>query len=119
MTHNADLCVITSCSNGLLTARVEGALDFDTGDHFTRALANALAEHPQAHTVLLDCTELGHVDSLGLATLLMLRRRLVEDAVRLRIEHRPAALDRVLEITGTRDHLLGAPAEDTARSAVS
>ncbi|MFG3442626.1 STAS domain-containing protein [Nonomuraea sp. NPDC047897] len=63
----------------------------------------------------LDCAGLGLCDSSGLAALLVIRRRASEAGVRLRLDHRGAALDRLLDLTGTLEHLTGEPAPPSGR----
>ncbi|SDK43886.1 STAS domain-containing protein [Streptomyces indicus] len=100
----------------VLTVRPVGALDFDTGEEFDRYVAEALAENPGTELLRVDCTGIDHVDSMGLSAFLMLRRRLRAREVELRLDRRSAGLDRLLEITGTLDHLAG-PSEDGGTAA--
>lgn len=53
----------------------------------------------------IDMAELTFVDSMGLAALLTVRRCADAQGVALRLDHRPVCLDRLLELTGTLDHL--------------
>ncbi|WP_199549680.1 STAS domain-containing protein [Streptomyces sp. N35] len=105
MSGRADLEVTVSWHEPVLTVRVVGALDFDTGEDFSRWASGALADHPGVRTLCVDCAELDHVDSMGLSVLLMLRRGLQAAGVELRLAHRKAALQRLLEITGTLEYL--------------
>lgn len=48
------------------------------------------------------------VDSMGLAALLMVRRVADAHRVALRLDNRPLCVDRLLQLTGTLDHLTAA-----------
>ncbi|MER6631202.1 STAS domain-containing protein [Streptomyces sp. NPDC000987] len=92
--------------------RVDGELDYDTHAELVDAVTSLLTPPEAAPALLrLDFTGLRHIDSSGLAALLLIRRRTDRKGVRLLLEKRPALLDRVLEMTGTFDHLV-APAQD-------
>ncbi|MFJ4717349.1 STAS domain-containing protein [Streptomyces sp. NPDC088785] len=101
-----DLLLITSSRTGdVLTLYVSGHLDYDTSDDFTRKTAVELARHPDVRKVVVDCVGLTGVDSMGLSTLLGLRRRTDTAGAALVLARRPLRLNRMLEITGTLDHL--------------
>ncbi|UXA17984.1 STAS domain-containing protein [Mycobacterium sp. SMC-4] len=53
----------------------------------------------------LDFTELTFCDSAGLSALLLIHRQTCDAGIPLHLDHRPAHLQRVLEITGLLDHL--------------
>ncbi|NEB81902.1 STAS domain-containing protein [Streptomyces sp. SID14478] len=106
MTTHQALHLTSHHADGIVTVMVAGALEYDTSEEFSRHTAAALAAHPDARVLSLDCAALTHVDSMGLAALLSLRRRLSASGARLRMEQRPDRLDRLLDLTGTRDYLL-------------
>ncbi|MFB7244037.1 anti-sigma factor antagonist [Streptomyces populi] len=87
-----------------LVIRVGGDLDHETCDELMRAVDQNL---PGAGLLELrvDFAGLEGVDSMGLSTLLMIRRRTDAAGVRLHLDRRPRVLDRLLEITGTLEHL--------------
>ncbi|MGW2829351.1 STAS domain-containing protein [Streptomyces sp. NPDC001286] len=93
-----------------VVVRVAGDLDYETHRELVDAVTPLLApgdpaRHRAAGVVRLDFAGLHCVDSSGLSALLLLRRRADEAGVRLLLEARPVALERVLEMTGTHDHL--------------
>ncbi|MDQ1033875.1 anti-anti-sigma factor [Streptomyces sp. V3I8] len=100
------------------TVRIElhGDLDYDTADSFLAEVTTALATHPRLEHLHLHCAGLGTVDSMGLSILLMVRRRTGQAGVRLHLDDRPAALDRLLTITGSLEYLTGS-SSDAANSA--
>ncbi|MFI7382858.1 STAS domain-containing protein [Streptomyces sp. NPDC049813] len=102
---------VTGSRDGVLTLQVDGALDYDTSALFTAYTDQALVDHPGTRVLRLHCAGLSGVDSMGLSTLLGLRRRLDARQAALEIVERSARLDRLLTITGTFDYLVGA---DTA-----
>ncbi|MFF8534928.1 STAS domain-containing protein [Streptomyces sp. SAS_267] len=92
-----------------LVIRVAGDLDHETCDELMRAVdQNLFAPRDLEGRFLelrVDFAGLGVMDSMGLATLLMIRRRTDAAGVRLCLDQRPRGLDRLLEITGTLEHL--------------
>lgn len=97
------------------TVRIElqGDLDHSTADSLLAAVTTALADRPRLDDLHLHCAGLGTVDSMGLSVLLMIRRRTGHAGVRLHLDDRPAALDRLLTVTGSLEHLT-APATGAA-----
>ncbi|MHC3470061.1 STAS domain-containing protein [Streptomyces sp. 7R007] len=70
-------------------------------------LARHAAGPPAAGLFRLDFSGLRCIDSWGLSALLLLLRRRADDSgSRLRLEDRPPFLDRLLDLTGTYDHLV-------------
>ncbi len=91
---------------GVLRLEVHGFLDYDGAEYFLATAVRHLTAAPGPHTLHLDCAHLAGIDSMGLAMLLMLHRRTTAAHVTLHLEGRPPALERMLEITGTLDHLV-------------
>lgn len=89
-------------------ARLElnGFLDYDSADHFLAVATSQISDSPGLRTLHIDCGGLSGIDSTGLATLLMLHRRTSAARVVLFLNDRPAALERMLDITGTMEHLV-------------
>ncbi|WP_405915566.1 STAS domain-containing protein [Streptomyces sp. NBC_00728] len=94
---------------------VHGFLDYDSADHFLAVTTRHLTVNPRLRHLHLDCTALSGIDSMGLAMLLMLHRRTVAASVTLHLDNRTPALERILDITGTLDHL--APDRTVEKSA--
>ncbi|AUG75318.1 antagonist protein [Kitasatospora sp. MMS16-BH015] len=90
-----------------VTVRVEGDLDYETCDALLAAVAEAVAARPTATALRLDCAAMTLCDSMGLSALLQLRRQTEGTGQRLLIDRRPPHLDRLLQLTGTHDYLLG------------
>ncbi|MFI6346101.1 STAS domain-containing protein [Streptomyces sp. NPDC050560] len=91
---------------------LEGDLDWDTADDLTRAALDCLDTTPPPPRLRLDLAGLRMCDSMGLAALLTIRRRTGETGTALRLDNRPAFLERLLEVTGTLNHLVG-PVRET------
>ncbi|MFD8738760.1 STAS domain-containing protein [Streptomyces sp. NPDC059618] len=92
-----------------LVIHVAGDLDHETCDELMRTVdenfagpADPGARFPELR---VDFAGLGGIDSMGLATLLMIRRRTDATGTRLCLDQRPRVLERLLEITGTLEHL--------------
>ncbi|MFF0629097.1 STAS domain-containing protein [Streptomyces sp. NPDC004296] len=92
-----------------LKITVRGELDVDSAPEFQDAVAEQLAAHPSLRSLHVDCGGLALCDSMGLSALLMVHRRTSTLGVRLHLEERPPALDRLLTVTGTLEHLTAPP----------
>ncbi|MFF2364449.1 STAS domain-containing protein [Streptomyces sp. NPDC058122] len=92
-----------------LVIHVAGDLDHETCDELMRTVDQYLVAprdpERQIRELRVDFAGLGSIDSMGLSILLMIRRRTDAAAVRLYLDQRPRGLDRLLEITGTLEHL--------------
>jgi len=83
-------------ASGSTVVRVRGELDLATAPQLDEALGGI---DPGGH-VVVDLSEVGFLDSSGLAVLLQARQRLGADGAELRlVVSRPSIL-RVLEVTG-------------------
>ncbi|PZH13106.1 anti-sigma factor antagonist [Streptomyces sp. NTH33] len=98
----------------VLTARVAGELDYNSGDELVDTVSELLARPGPAgvpwQDLRLDFAELTRLDSMGLPALLMIRRRTGAARVGLHLDNRPGFLDRMLTVTHTYDHLTEPPA---------
>ncbi|MET7744534.1 STAS domain-containing protein [Streptomyces sp. NPDC005385] len=92
-----------------LVVRVDGDLDHETCDELRSTVEQNLTVRHSAGGRLLDLhlvfAGLRGIDSMGLSALLMIRRGTDAARVRLHLDERPPHLERLLEITGTLDHL--------------
>lgn len=86
-----------------------GTLDRDSADLLVTAASRQLADHPGTTELRLDCADITSCDAMGLSALLMVRRLAGEAGARIRLEGGSVCLDRLLEVTGTREHLVAAP----------
>ncbi|MFJ9244396.1 STAS domain-containing protein [Streptomyces sp. NPDC101776] len=93
------------------TVRIDlhGDLDYDNADAFLETVTGRLAARPGLRDLHLGCAGLGCVDSMGLSTLLMIRRRTDEAGVLLHLEERTPELNRLLTITGSLEYLTAFP----------
>ncbi|MFD7736082.1 STAS domain-containing protein [Kitasatospora phosalacinea] len=89
-----------------VTVPVEGELDHESCEELVRAVTVHLAARPRVGVLRLDCAGMSLCDSMGLSALLQIRRDVDAAGGRLRLDHRPAHLDRLLHLTGTADYLL-------------
>jgi anti-anti-sigma factor len=102
-------CALTL--HGRHTARlaVVGDLEYGSAARLVDTVAQGLAEHPGLRALHVDCSGIGFCDSYGLAQLLMVHRHLAAAGVVLHLDDRPAALDRLLQVTSTLAHLTAPP----------
>ncbi|THA80136.1 anti-sigma factor antagonist [Streptomyces sp. A0592] len=92
-------------SHEAVRVELSGDLDHLHADRLIGAVDRLLAAHPGLRDLRLDCAGLSAVDSSGLAALLMVRRLTDKAGAGLHIDGRTVQLNRILEITGTLDHL--------------
>ncbi|MGW3661917.1 STAS domain-containing protein [Streptomyces sp. NPDC005141] len=113
--ESAHLRLITapSADDDVVHLEVHGFLDYDSAEQFLAGATRQLAGNPGLRALHLDCTGLDGIDSMGLAMLLMLHRRTTSAHVVLHLDGRPPALERMLDITGTLDHLVPGGATGT------
>ena len=95
---------------------VLGELTFDSAAQLLDAVMEHLARHPTLRELRVDCAGLDHCDSYGLSMLLMAHRRALAAGVALRLDNRPSVLDRMLELTGTVEHLAADSDVDRSQS---
>ena len=98
--------VTTTMNNGMATLRCVGELDYTSTASTVDTVRRLLAESPAVTTLHLDCAELTFCDSAGLAGLLDIHQQARTCGVALHLDNRPAQLDRLLDVTGTFDHLV-------------
>ncbi|GAB3121659.1 STAS domain-containing protein [Streptomyces calidiresistens] len=88
---------------------ITGDLDYDTSEEFLETVAEEMDARPELRELHLDCAELGTCDSMGLSILLMVHRRVTLAGIKLYLDNRQPALNRLLGITGTFRHFIGEP----------
>jgi anti-anti-sigma factor len=85
------------------TLRVAGDLDYQTSDDMVE-VATQILEQNTLSDLHVDFSETTFLDSAALSGLLLVHRRASESGVALHLDHRPAFLDRVLQVTGLFNH---------------
>ena len=90
---------------------VLGDLEYDTVEDLLLEATATLARHPAPAHLRLDLARLGVCDSMGLSALLQVHRCASAAGARLHLDNRPASLNRLLDITGTREHFATGPGE--------
>jgi anti-anti-sigma factor len=95
------LIVTTSAQTASL--RIIGDLDYQTADDFVDVATRLLAQNTLSD-LHLDFRETTFLDSAALSGLLLVHRRTSEADVTLHLDHRPAFLDRILQVTGLFNH---------------
>ncbi|MGW0606049.1 STAS domain-containing protein [Streptomyces sp. NPDC002640] len=125
MTASPDesLAVLQFLGPGTVRLVLRGDLDYDTGDEMVQTVRQLLREHTGVRELRVDCRELGTVDSTGLSVLLMTHRLAGRHGISFHLDHLGPKLRRMLEITGTYEHLStplpGAPAAGTTPDVAS
>ncbi|OBB66153.1 STAS domain-containing protein [Mycobacterium sp. 852014-50255_SCH5639931] len=92
--------------------QVSGDLVYETVDAMVDAAGQLLARQAALADLHLDLSGLAFCDSAGLSALLLVHRRSCREGVRLHLDHRPGFLDRILDVTGTFEHLVTASHSD-------
>ncbi|MEV4005373.1 STAS domain-containing protein [Actinomadura sp. NPDC049753] len=103
--------VATLSGTRALRIEIKGDLDFSTADTLVATVRRQMEDHPDVRELELACGGMGLCDSAGLAALLMVHRRTSAAGVHLALTGRSAQLDRLLDLTGTADHLTGVSGE--------
>ncbi|MFD9378279.1 STAS domain-containing protein [Streptomyces sp. NPDC059999] len=103
--HTSQLHLTCVDTKEAVRIELRGDLDHDSADLLLDAVSRLLTERTDLRDVYLHCAELSAVDSTGLSVLLMIRRRTGAAGVRLHLDDRPTKLDRLLQVTGTLEHL--------------
>ncbi|MER5966407.1 STAS domain-containing protein [Streptomyces sp. NPDC002057] len=111
--HPDHLRLITVATENDVRIELVGDLDFDNADLLLSEVTDLLDSRPRLRELHLGFGGVGLVDSMGLSILLMIGRRTAEAQVRLHLDDRPAALDRLLVRTGTSVYFGTSPAADT------
>ncbi|WP_156689953.1 STAS domain-containing protein [Mycobacterium sp. Marseille-P9652] len=101
---NVQLTATTSSRSACL--RVTGPLDYETTTAFMEAVDRLLNADPGPAHLHLDLAGLTFCDSAGLSGLLLAHRHAQRAGAHLHLDHRPEFLDRILDVTGTFDHLV-------------
>ncbi|MFF7361864.1 anti-sigma factor antagonist [Streptomyces sp. NPDC008125] len=96
-------------AQGAVLVELCGDLDHTQTDTLLDTVREQLAGNPDTRELRLECASLETIDSSGLAALIMIRRRADQAGVRLVLDGRRAALDRLLEVTGTLEYLTTTP----------
>lgn len=119
LTVNIDIVHRSAC------VHLAGDLDYVTTPGVVEALSQLLVEQPTLRELRLACRRLEFCDSAGLSGLLQIHAMTSRAGVQLQLDDRPPHLDRILQITGTLDHLTappcgpGATANDDAPNDIS
>lgn len=83
-----------------------GDLDYDTCGELLQRVRAALDDGGGVEELHLDCGGLGAVDSMGVSTLLQIHRSAGRDGIAFHLDDIGPALRRLLELTGTYEHLM-------------
>ncbi|MFC5286351.1 STAS domain-containing protein [Actinokineospora guangxiensis] len=96
--------ISTTVADEAVHLTLKGELDYTTADELVDE-ATAHLGRPGLRALRLDCGGITWCDSSGLAAILNLHRACAAQGVALRLENRAQHLDRVLQLTGTFEHL--------------
>lgn len=88
------------------SVRISGDVDYETADDLVEAASQLLTQQTALSDLHLDFSETTFLDSAALSGLLLVRRRAAQAGVALHLDHRPAFLDRVLQVTGLFGHFV-------------
>lgn len=102
----ADLDLESRVTGNVATVLVRGEIDVATAPQL-RELLHDLVQGG-AKEIVLDCQELGFLDSSGIGLLVATRKRLGDDG-QLVIDSPPSHVRKVLELTGVTEELLLRP----------
>jgi anti-anti-sigma factor len=103
--EDAPLSLVAAVDNGEARVTMQGELDLDRADVVAGQLSALAAQG--ATTVVIDASGLSFIDSSGLRALLSARDQLAAAGASLQVINLSPAVERVLEMTGTRELLTG------------
>ncbi len=108
------LTLTVAVTNRSACLRLTGVLDYETTGDFVDAVSRLVDQRPALAQLHVDLSELTFCDSAGLSGLLFVHRRTGQAGIALYLDHRPRFLDRILDITGTFEHLVTPSRADAA-----
>jgi anti-anti-sigma factor len=97
--------VTAAVDSGVARVTMRGELDLDQAEEVADQLGALSAQG--ATTVVVDASGLNFIDSSGLRALLSAREQLERAGASLQITNLSPAVERVLDMTGTRELLTG------------
>ena len=100
-----NLTMTVDITNESACLQLVGDLDYVTTAAVVETVSRLLAEQSALRHLRLNCAELTFCDSAGLSGLLQIHRRTSSAGVQLHLDDRPPHLERILQITGTLEHL--------------
>jgi stage II sporulation protein AA (anti-sigma F factor antagonist) len=104
VSDEAPLSVDAAVNGDVARVTLRGELDLDRAGALAEELSSLAGRG--ASTVVIDVSGLNFIDSSGLRALLSAREQLESAGATLRLEDLSPAVDRVLEMTGTRSLLV-------------
>ena len=111
-----NLTLTIDTANRSARVQVAGDLDYVTTRDVVEKVSRLLAEQPELRQLRLDCSGLTFCDSAGLSGLLQIHRRASHAGVWLHLDDRPPHLERMLQVTGTLEHLTAASDSEATTS---
>ncbi|MFF5785640.1 STAS domain-containing protein [Streptomyces sp. NPDC012693] len=114
--HPDHLRLTTVDAEDRVRIELHGDLDFDNADLLLSEVTALVSGRPHLNDLHLHFGGVGMVDSMGLSVLLMIGRRTAAAGVRLHLEDRPTALDRLLHRTGTSVYFTASARSGTAEA---
>ncbi|WP_411102886.1 STAS domain-containing protein [Streptomyces sp. cmx-4-9] len=100
-----------------LHLELSGDLDHESAHQLLDLVTDVLHRNPGPDELRVDCAALAGIDSVGLSTLLMVRRLTGACGTRLHLDRRPLRLERLLALTGTLGYLTDTGAEHAGSAA--
>jgi anti-anti-sigma factor len=105
VSEEAPLNVAIAVDKGMARVTMRGELDLDRAEEVTDRLGALPSQG--ATSVVVDASGLNFIDSSGLRALLSAREQLEEAGATLQVTNLSPAVERVLDMTGTRKLLTG------------
>jgi anti-anti-sigma factor len=105
VTEDAPLSVVAAVEQGVARVTLRGELDLDRAGAVATQLTDLAGQG--ASSVIVDVSDLNFIDSSGLRALLSAREQLAGAGATLQLTDLSPAVERVLEMTGTRTLLTG------------
>ncbi|BBX19591.1 anti-anti-sigma factor [Mycolicibacterium duvalii] len=104
-----NLTVTVTHSAPAARVQVAGDLAYGSTAALTDTVTELCRDTADLDRLHLDFADLTFCDSAGLSALLQIHRRLCLAGIGLQLDHRPAHLERILDVTGLLDYLTTTP----------
>jgi anti-anti-sigma factor len=96
--------LVSNVTSSTISLRVAGEVDMAAAPVLIDAILGASSSNP-TYEVVVDLDDVTFIDSMGLAALIEAHRRLIDQGVSLVIHSVSPTVRKLMDITGTAEHL--------------
>jgi len=107
--------ITTEVVNGITKITVDGKITMMNAPEIKEAVSKSLASGK--NSVILDCSQAGHIDSSGFGTLIQQKKRLVEAGGGLKLCNVQESVLKIMRLLGLDKHIEVYDSEEDALAA--